>query len=247
MIHALKTLAAAVLLCLAHGAAKAEPVAFGPRQDALCAAAIRPAEVKYGVPPGLLLTIAKVESGRRAGDGSVQPWPWTINADGAGFYFSSKQEAVDWARQGLLRGVRFMDVGCGQIDLQMHPAAFRSLEDAFEPAFNADYAARFLRTLKDGPAGGNWYIAIGMYHSQTPDLAAGYRSMVAAVGLGLPPMAFGGPFAVRAGIVRIALSGGGSVKLNTHRRPARVHRKLTGCQINAVLGSYLRSPARCER
>ena len=247
MINPLKCVATVALLCLASAAATAEPVPFGPRQDALCAAAIHPAEVKHNVPPGLLLTIAKVESGRRAADGSLQPWPWTINADGASFYFASKPEAIDWARQGLLRGVRFMDVGCMQVNLQMHPAAFRSLEEAFDPAVNADYAARFLRSLKDGPAAGNWYYAIGMYHSQTPDLAAGYRGMVAAVGLGLPPMAFGGPFAGRPGIVRIALSGGGSVRLNVNRQPARVHRRLTGCQINAVLGSYLRSPARCVR
>lgn len=246
MQRTLNSLAAA-LICLVSAAANAQPVPSGPRQAALCAAAIGLAEAKYNLPPGLLLTIAKVESGRRGADGSVQPWPWTINADGAGLFFASKKEAVDWARQGMLFGVRFMDVGCLQVDLQMHPAAFRSLEEAFDPAINADYGARFLRSLKDGPAGSNWYVAIGMYHSQTPDLAAGYRNMVAAVGMGLPPMAFGSPAILRPTFLRIALTGGGTLRLNVNRQPARVNRRLTGCQINAALGSYLRSPARCVR
>lgn len=242
--------AIAALLWLTGAGVAAEVPPAGPRQDAVCAAAIKAAEARYQIPPGVLLTIGKVESGRRAVDGSLQPWPWTINADGAGYYFASKAEALDWAQKGLLGGVRYMDVGCMQVDLQMHPNAFHSLEDAFDPAINADYGGRFLRSLRDGPAGGNWYLAIGMYHSQTPDLAAGYRNAVAAVGLGLPPMAFGGGFSGPFGgghplFLRLALAGGGAVKLNIYRQPARVHHRLTGCQINAVLGNFLRSPAHC--
>ena len=35
---------------------------------------------------------------------------------------------------GAGRGVRLMDVGCMQVNLQMHPDAFPSLDAAFDPA-----------------------------------------------------------------------------------------------------------------
>ncbi|MBN9559287.1 MAG: transglycosylase SLT domain-containing protein [Alphaproteobacteria bacterium] len=233
---------AACLLLLMPLTAHAQP---GPRQTALCAGAILQAERKHDTPPGLLVTIAKVESGRRNAEGKLEPWPWTINADGQGYFFATKAEAIAWARQGLANGVRFMDVGCMQVDLQMHPNAFRSLDDAFDPAINADYAARFLRSLHDG-ADDNWYAAIGFYHSRTPELASYYRLAVAAVGAGLPIP--GGPRVGRAGITRVALTGGGATLLNLHRQPARIRRTISPCRIAAVLGSYLRSPpVGCKR
>jgi hypothetical protein len=238
----MRRLIAILALLLLLAAAQAQ------RQAALCGAGIARAEQAHGTPPGLLLTIGKVESGRRAPDGGLEPWPWTINADGTGYFFPTKGEAVAFARDLLARGVQFMDVGCMQVDLQYHPTAFRSLDEAFDPAANADYAARFLRSLHDGPAGGNWYVAIGLYHSATPDLAAYYRMAVAAVGAGLPVPGLGPRTGTRFAPIRLALAGGGSVRLNLRRQPARVHRTMSPCQIAAVLGPYLRSrPVGCGR
>jgi hypothetical protein len=218
----------------------------GPRQTALCEAAIGRAEQAEQTPPGLLVTIGKVESGRRSAAGAVEPWPWTINADGQGYFFASKAEAIDWARRGLASGVQFMDVGCMQVDLRMHPGAFHSLDEAFDPDANAAYAARFLRVLHD-EAGHNWYAAIGLYHSHTPDLAAYYRLAVAAVGAGLPVPGMG-PRLGRPALTRVALTGGGATMLNLRRQPARVRRAIDSCRIAAVLGSYLRSGvAGCRR
>jgi hypothetical protein len=184
-----------------------------------------------------------VETGRPAPTGGLQPWPWTIDADGQSLFFATKDRAVEWARQALARGVGYMDVGCMQVDLQMHPAAFGSLEEAFDPQANAAYAARFLRSLREGPAGGNWFTAIGMYHSRTPDLAAAYRQAVAAVGAGLPIPATGAGSS-RLAVLRVALVGGGSARINIGRQPSRVRRHLSACRVAAVLGPYLRSPAR---
>lgn len=218
----------------------------GPRQSALCVGAIARAEQRHATPPGLLATIAKVESGRRDGAGALEPWPWTINADGQGYFFPSKEAALDWARRSLANGVQFMDVGCMQVDLQMHPTAFRSLEDAFDPEANADYAARYLRDLRQ-ETGGNWYAAIGLYHSHRPELADFYRLAVAAVGAGLP-IPGGGPRTGRPALTRVTLTGGGATMLNLRRQPARVHRSVSPCRIAAVLGSYLRSrPAGCRK
>jgi hypothetical protein len=67
-----------------------------------------------------------------------------------------------------------------QVNLRHHPAAFASLDDAFEPSLNVDYAARFLIALRNGDARGDWIEAAGMYHSRTPDLAASRRRLVLA-------------------------------------------------------------------
>ena len=40
-----------------------------------------------------------------------------------------------------------MDVGCMQVNLYHHAHAFSSLDNAFDPQSNVDYAARFLRSI----------------------------------------------------------------------------------------------------
>jgi Transglycosylase SLT domain len=148
----------------------------------ICRPALAAAEARYGIPAGLLQAIGVVESGRRdQTTGTRQPWPWTINAEGVPHVFDTKEQAVAWVRQAQEGGMRSIDVGCSQVNLKHHPDAFVSLEQAFDPAVNADYAARFLKQLHDTSAGGNWMTAAGYYHSQTPDLAEGYRQMVQAV------------------------------------------------------------------
>ncbi len=129
-----------------------------------------------------------------------------------------------WTEQALQRGVSQIDVGCMQINLQSHPGAFATVEQAFDPAANADYAARFLLALR-ADAGGNWYDAVGYYHSRTPELAADYRERVAAIAEGrTPPPGRFVPLYVRAirqGTLRIPLAGGGVLRINLRRQPSR--------------------------
>ncbi|WP_458097335.1 transglycosylase SLT domain-containing protein [Roseomonas sp. WA12] len=163
----------ALLLLLLPGIALAQPSATG-----LCRAAIASAEREYGLPAGLLAAMGRVESGRRNPEtGETGPWPWTMNAEGAGKFFSGKAEAVAEVRQLRAGGMRIIDVGCMQINLHHHAEAFASLEEAFDPLANARYAARFLTELKN--AAGDWMTAAGHYHSRTPARAELYRAQVA--------------------------------------------------------------------
>ncbi len=244
-----------LLLAGARAASAGEPTIAEPsweaQQSALCTAAIGKAEQRWAVPPGLLLTMGKVESGRPIARGGLQPWPWTIDADGQGYFFASKAAAIAWAEQAAGRGVRLMDVGCMQVNLQMHPDAFASLDAAFDPAANAEYAAHFLRWLRDGNDG-NWFIAVGFYHSQTPFLAASYRADVADVAAGRAPSAGAMvPLYMRAiarGAVLLSFSGGHVGVINTRRQPALRPRRYTACQIAAALGDYLSArPQGCAR
>jgi Transglycosylase SLT domain len=218
-------------------------------QSAQCQAAILAAQTKYALPPGLLGTIAKVESGRPiTAMGDIRAWPWTIDADGQGLFLDSKAAAIAWVQQAQTRGLHFIDVGCMQVDLPLHPDAFRSLDEAFDPVANADYAARYLRSLQV-EAHGDWNVAVGLYHSHTPDLAADYRNQVAAMGAGILT-GIGGPEplyarAIRQGTLRLSLAGGGMLLINVRRQPrARPQRAMSRCQVAAVLRPLLASRVR---
>jgi hypothetical protein len=159
-------------------AAAARPAA--DRSPSLfCETAIASAERGAGLPARMMTAIAMTESGRfDSAAGRVRPWPWTINAEGAGHYFASREQAIAAAHALRARGVRSIDVGCMQVNLMYHPTAFASIEDAFDPQANAAYAARFLTSLYS--AHGHWHKAIGAYHSMTPTRATAYLDLVMA-------------------------------------------------------------------
>ena len=240
------------IILFGAGVARAEPAAWAQQQSRQCSEAIAAAQARRATLPGLLLAIAKAESGRPIPPApGLQPWPWAVNADGGAYYFASKDAAIAWTRQAIARGVAQIDVGCMQVNLQSHPNAFADLGQAFDPAANADYAASFLRRLV-ADAGGNWFDAVGFYHSRTPALAADYRERVSAIAQGrAPPIGLGVPLymrAIRQGTLRIPLAGGGTMRINTRRQPSRTARKMTACQVAHVLGDFMpaRARARCH-
>jgi len=175
----------------------------------LCRAAIAAAEIRHGIPAGLLQAIGLVESGRTdPATGRRLPWPWAVNAEGSGHLFETREAAIAFVRRAEAGGMRSIDIGCLQVNRLHHPHAFASLDLGFDPATNADYAARFLKQLRDGPGGGDWMKAAGFYHSQTPERADGYRARVqAALGGALvnPPSPGGGGQGLSNGADRAVL------------------------------------------
>ena len=147
--------------------------------SAACLRAIKAAESSFAIPPGFLLAIGRVESGRpEEKTGLVQPWPWTIDIDAKGSFFDTKSEGIAFVENAREQGIQSIDVGCMQVNLLQHPTAFASLDDAFDPVINATYAARFLVALEH--EAGDWVTAAGLYHSRTEALAAPYRDLVVA-------------------------------------------------------------------
>jgi len=151
-------------------------------------------EQASGLPPGLLLAIGRVESGRwDSMRGRVTAWPWTINAAGKGLWFATKDDAARTVKEFLNGGTRSIDVGCFQINLLWHPNAFANLEQAFDPDANAAYAARFLLALFSQT--GSWDAAVEAYHSADPGLGFAYRQQVYSTWTAAPPTT--AAFAVR--------------------------------------------------
>ena len=150
-----------------------------------CDAAIAAAEQTAETAPGLLHAIGLVESGRRdPRTGERHPWPWTVSAEGIGTYYPSKAEAIAAVEALQARGITSIDVGCMQVNLFYHATAFRSLDEAFDPAPNTRYAARFLLSLYART--GTWPAAAAGYHSFTPGPAAQYAKLISAVWAGAP-------------------------------------------------------------
>lgn len=170
----------ALLLGVAFNAsAHAQPAVDATGADPVCEQAGHQAERAYNLPSGILLAIGRVESGRWDPiQRRIVPWPWSVDANGDGKLFDSKAEAV--TRTAALRasGTPNIDVGCFQIDLTSHPDAFATLDQAFDPFSNADYAGHFLVSLHART--GTWDDAVAAYHSMQPDRGTAYRQRVFA-------------------------------------------------------------------
>ena len=171
---------ALALLALAAAAPRQKRPVYGPPPPPtpydLCDVAITGAQPR-AMPATLLPAISRVESGRRdPATGRVRAWPWTINVEGVGSFFDSKEDVIAAVRMFQAKGVRSIDVGCMQVNLLHHPAAFPDLDTAFDPQANAVYAARFLTALYGQTR--DWSLATAMYHSQTQERGEDYQRRV---------------------------------------------------------------------
>lgn len=162
-------------LLVQGSAAAAMPAEPDMNPAQLCRSAIAATERVTRIPDAFLNAISRVESGR-PGDGTVNPWPWTVNAAGTGHFYASKAEAIAAVRAFMAQGVRSLDVGCLQVSLLYHKDAFPSLDQAFDPAANAAFAGQFLLTLFQQT--GSWPRAAAAYHSQTRALGDAYEKKV---------------------------------------------------------------------
>lgn len=140
----------------------------------VCTVAAQQFEKKYQIKKHLLSTITNVESGRwNQARQRNTAWPWTINAQGKGRFFDTKQEAIAAVKRLQAKGVKSIDVGCMQINLAYHPDAFENLEEAFNPYKNMEYGAKFLKKLY-AKKGNDWNKAATAYHSSLPRKAKKY-------------------------------------------------------------------------
>ncbi|MEM9550332.1 MAG: transglycosylase SLT domain-containing protein [Pseudomonadota bacterium] len=139
----------------------------------ICDRAALRASQATGVPIDVLRAVTRTETGRNAG-GKLEPWPWTVNMEGAGRWFDTLDGARAYVFKHFKAGARSFDVGCFQINYRWHSKHFKSIDEMFDPNANAQYAATFLRALHDEL--GDWSRAAGAYHSRTPKYAKIYTA-----------------------------------------------------------------------
>ncbi len=163
----------------AHQAPAPPPAPVPLTPPAMCDAAIASAEAAHKLPMRVLAAIGIRESGRADPEtGRTRPWPWTINFEGAGHVYPTKEAAIAAVQEIQTAGGQSIDVGCMQVNLMHHAGAFASLDEAFDPKANALYAGRFLKSLFGSL--GDWGTAIAAYHSRTPGKSEAYRDQVVA-------------------------------------------------------------------
>lgn len=123
---------------------------------------------ELGLPCPAAVAIAQVESGLH---------PWSLNIEGRGFKFQSREEALARAGEALALG-RSFDVGLMQVNSWWLKRYGISLEAAFEPLANIYLGGWILKEeierRKDLKA------AVGAYHSPDPRRARRYADQVMA-------------------------------------------------------------------
>ena len=146
---------------------------FSAEIGALCRAPIAQAERDRRIPRQLLAGVSLAESGRwHAAKKESFAWPWTVTSGKKSRYFESRDAAIREVQHLRSHGVSNIDVGCMQVNLRYHAAAFASLEEAFDPAANVAYAANFLIELHAETR--SWTRSVARYHSSTPALGSAY-------------------------------------------------------------------------
>ena len=137
------------------------------------------AENAFNLPSGILSSIARVESGRKTDTGVYRAWPWTINDNGKGLFFDTRESAIDYIIKQKEFDNTHIDVGCMQISVKWHSHAFSSPESMLDPYTNIAYAAVFLEELYQ--THGDWELAIKYYHSADTKKNIPYLQKVNAV------------------------------------------------------------------
>jgi hypothetical protein len=112
----------------------------------------------YGIPLGILYAVGLTETGRR---GAL--YPYALGAEGQTVFAKNKEDAMASFEAMRHRGVKLIDLGCMQINHYYHGEKFDSVQAMFDPAKNVDYAARFLKELKQRE--GNWTMAVARYNA----------------------------------------------------------------------------------
>lgn len=149
----------------------------------LCDAAAVAAARATDVPPEILLTLTRTETGR-AVHGTLRPWPWAVNQAGTGRWLADRQTAVAHVEETIAGGASNIDIGCFQLNFRWHGHAFASIDAMFDPQRNALYAARFLSALHGET--GDWRLAVGAFHSRRPEHAVPYLDRFDLVMADLP-------------------------------------------------------------
>jgi hypothetical protein len=126
------------------------------------------------VPADILYAIACAEAGRQMPDGSLRPWPWSLNVAGESRYFDTRA-AAHAALLDVLAESPNVDIGLGQINWYWHRDRFRGPWQALDPYENLRAAARFLRELFDRCQCDDWWIAVEHYHAPSDTSGAEQR------------------------------------------------------------------------
>jgi hypothetical protein len=115
--------------------------------------------------------------------GRVQPWPWTLNIDGQGYYYASYQLALLAAIKAHRNGASKLGIGFGQIEWKYHKGRFdENIAAALNPRNNIKAVCQILVEAWGSKRVKTWEDAIAYYHRPVlDDIARKYAEKVLAL------------------------------------------------------------------
>jgi hypothetical protein len=127
------------------------------------------------VPLGVLYAVGLTETGKKG-----RLHPYALNIEGTSVILDSKYEAVQAFLKAKKKGKKLIDLGCMQVNHYYHRENFASLGAMLDPETNIQYAAKFLRKLKQ--RNGSWTMAVALYHASPRNKKAQRRYVCAVIG-----------------------------------------------------------------
>lgn len=115
---------------------------------------------RKGLPDGKILYSIAMNESKRNGN----PYPWTINAFGRGYFFNTREEAYSAAQWLVNHKYTLFDIGIMQVNWKYHHKRFDSLWDAFQPTTNINAASDIL--LENYTTTNDWAKSVKWYHNR---------------------------------------------------------------------------------
>jgi len=134
------------------------------------------------VPRDIVLRVVTHES-KSTYQGRIQPWPWTLNIDGKGYYFSNYHKALLAAIKAHRNGAEKLGIGFGQIEWKYHKDRFdKNIAAALHPRRNIKVVCEILVEAWSSKRVKTWEDAIAYYHRPVLDnIARKYAEKVLAL------------------------------------------------------------------
>lgn len=95
---------------------------------------------KAGVSLAIYYSLLLQESGRNG-----KPWKWTLNHNGKGMYFDSRNEARKYLSEAIEKGDKNIDVGLSQINIRWNGELVKNPLNLLEPKINIAVSAKILK------------------------------------------------------------------------------------------------------
>lgn len=115
--------------------------------------------------PKLLYAIALAESKKRADENrrEVRPWPWTVNVNGKGTWFDTREDAEIFIKDFFAKGGNNIDIGIMQINYRWNGHLVSSPLDLLDIETSIKVAEIILKDAM-ASAPGDIELGIGRYH-----------------------------------------------------------------------------------
>jgi len=125
------------------------------------------------MPVAVLYAVALTETGQKG-----ELHAYAMNIAGHPVFNENLEEAMKAFEEARRNGVKLIDIGCMQINYYFHGKAFETVVEMFDARRNVEYAAVFLKKLRESE--GSWTRAVARYHAG-PRNAPAQKSYVCAV------------------------------------------------------------------